>query len=216
MGVTLIHKDTLIIETQNGKHDKFAWRRYAEDCEDSHQRRHQRNDQGIDESGEYIMSRNNSKRRVARLIIFAVLSILLIMQISTNSLMKRIRDAFLSTDYYIHEFWYNRDPQNYAHPDVNYVIYGDDMLYNIERYFNKGRGNHRDDLSYVNITVKLHRVFAIHNFRSGYLWLTYDARRYDREGKLIYGAISPLTQPVKMKIQKVDGEWQAMRIWDGP
>ena len=65
----------------------------------------------------------------------------------------------------------------------------------------------------TKIEYKLTRLFAIHNYKDGYMWLRYTQTAYDKSGGLIYGAYNI---PIKWQIHKEDGEWRVIFVWESP
>ena len=59
----------------------------------------------------------------------------------------------------------------------------------------------------INLEVK--RVYAIHNFKTGYLWIKYSVVVLDKTGNIM---TSSKNIPVKLKIKKNKSNWEVIRI----
>ena len=160
-------------------------------------------------------------RRMARLIIFPFvllcLLVVIIMQVNTNGIMDEIERAFFCPDFYVDENRYDpiKYPELYADPTVNYIIYQNDhevpILY---AHFNiTSHSKATMHLEDVNIDLKLRRVFALHDFRRGTLWIKYSLFVTDKEGVSITGLKNV---PVKLAIQKVNGAWEVIDLYEAP
>ncbi len=62
----------------------------------------------------------------------------------------------------------------------------------------------------TTVDIKINRIFVVHNFYRGFIWVKYDCRAYDVDGKTTYGAINYQ----KWYIKKVDGEWEITDIYE--
>jgi hypothetical protein len=67
------------------------------------------------------------------------------------------------------------------------------------------------DLGYVSL--RLVRLFTLHNFRSGYIWAVYSYAAYDTQGEIITASWNVRT---KWYIQKIDGRWEIIEIIEPP
>jgi hypothetical protein len=156
------------------------------------------------------------KERITLLIrslimVFAV--IVVMMQLDTNSVMRDVRSAFFCPDYYIDDLRYN--PQVYDDLGINYIVYKfGTAKNNIYAHFNVT--SHSEETKYldqVNIDLKLHRLFAWHNFKKGKLWMKYSIEVTDERKNHIQGAWDI---PVKLAIEKVNGVWSVTDIDEPP
>ncbi len=65
--------------------------------------------------------------------------------------------------------------------------------------------------------VKINRVFVIHNFSDGYMWIDYSIKAYDENGKLIAGSATTFPASLsKWKIHRENGEWKIVEIIESP
>jgi hypothetical protein len=148
------------------------------------------------------------------LILLILLIIILLMQVSTNSVMRQVRDAFYSPDYYVSEFYYNYNPEAYADPNTNYIIYPDSQLHrNLYARYNTTQNRGTRYFDQCHIYLKLNRIFAWHNFKKGSLWFKYTRVVYDFNGNDIFGSKDI---PVKLSIEKVNGQWEVVEIKEAP
>ena len=64
---------------------------------------------------------------------------------------------------------------------------------------------------------KITRVFVIHNFSDGYMWLKWDFWVYDKDDNLIYGHSQGFPPGyAKWTIHKENGEWKVVDVWESP
>lgn len=145
------------------------------------------------------------------IILIIVLAVIL-MQVNTNSIMKEIEDAFYCTDYYIEESIYNENPQAYLNTEGRDYVPYDSNIPNLNAHFNF-TGHFSSNESEVTTELKLQRVFAWHNFSKGILWIKYSVEIYNEQGERISGSWDV---PVKLSIQKKDGEWIITHIDEAP
>lgn len=151
----------------------------------------------------------NFKRYKAKAIIIALTTILvgfILMQINTNSVIQEIYNAFYSTDCYVpaslSKYYNNQEVDDY-----NIIFVDDDMFNNnIKAHFNWLREYNNNNYT-VNLEVK--RVYTIHNFKSGYLWIKYSVVVLDKTGNIM---TSSKKIPVKLKIKKNKSNWEVIRI----
>ena len=61
--------------------------------------------------------------------------------------------------------------------------------------------------------LTLLRMLTLHNYRKGYIWAIYNYRAYDDEGQLIAGSA---WVPTKWEIQKTNGSWEIVDIFENP
>lgn len=147
---------------------------------------------------------------------------MIIMQVDTNKLMDEVRVAFLSTDcYYVDEERYNMNPQLYATPNVNYVVYNGDEeqqpYVNISQRFNMSRQVGSSKAKDIIVDLKLNRLFTLHNFFDGYVWFYYHVEYFNKgDDQPIGGAATTTFLPIKMKIHKENGRWKVVQVWERP
>lgn len=149
------------------------------------------------------------KRYKTKAIIIALTIILvgfILMQINTNSVIQEIYNAFYSTDCYVPEslrkYYNNQEADNYN------IIFVDDEKFNnnINAHFNWLHEYNNNNYT-VNLEVK--KVYTIHNFKSGYLWIIYSVDVLDNYGKTITASTNI---PVKLKIKKNNSKWEVIDI----
>jgi hypothetical protein len=155
---------------------------------------------------------------IIRSIIMMCVVIVVMMQLDTNSVMREVRSAFFCPDYHIADFAY--DPEVDNDPNINYVVYEDDTLgqniyafYNVTRYIAVRFGN-TVSLDQINIDLKLHRLFAWHNFKRGKLWMAYTLELTKKDGEHINA--SSWYPPTKLTIERVNGVWSVTDIDEPP
>jgi hypothetical protein len=157
---------------------------------------------------------NKTKRNkiniISKTLILLILLIIILMQVSTISVMRQVKDAFYSPDYYVSEFKYNYNPKTYADPNTNYIIYPDSQLYrNLYAHFNTTNNRGTRYIDQCHIYLKLNRIFSWHNFKKGALWFKYTCDVYDFNGNALFGRGDV---PVKLFIEKVNGQWEVVKI----
>lgn len=166
----------------------------------------------------------SKKRRVATvlLIVFLIpLWILLTMQRATNRIIREIRRAITTADYYVRAEEYENGKENYGRElqeNITYIPYEyNDPETNIMQHFSLRsaisplpEGVSFEDLEFE---VKVTRTFAWHNFYEGRIWLRYTAVVYLPDGEILTGSWDI---PVYMDIQRQNGKWVALEIWERP
>ena len=161
--------------------------------------------------------KKSKAKSLALSLILLFLLVVITMQVTTNSIMREIKLAFFCPDFYVDENLYDpvQYPELYADPEVNYIVYQDDPAApNLYAHFNVT--NHSEatkHLEDVNIDLKLHRVFALHNFSRGTLWIKYSLYVTDKTGAPITGSANV---PVKLTIQKVNQIWTVTDLHETP
>lgn len=156
------------------------------------------------------MKLNKLHRKKYKLFIVIVIMVLLFifMQVDTNSIIEEVYDAFYSTDCYLPKSYKDNYPDSYN--DKPEVIFIDDNEFNdnIKSHF-----NWLYDYNNENYTIKLEvkKIYTIHNFRSGYIWLKYSVLVSDKYGDIITESNNI---PVKMKIKKEKSIWEATKIFE--
>jgi len=140
---------------------------------------------------------------------------LILMQTSTDGIMQEIENAFYCTDYYVSDALYQPGKPQYSMPGIRYVVYSEGQRNNLYAHFNRmiysgsmGRPVRKND-----IRLTLRRVFAWHNFQRGTLWIKYSCEIYKDDGSLCTGSWDIL---VMIQIEKVDGKWTAISIYEAP
>lgn len=73
--------------------------------------------------------------------------------------------------------------------------------------------NRKGDFGTVKVDVKLNRLFVLHNFNKGYMWMLYTYEGYDKDNNRTYGAWNILS---KWKIEKINGKWEVVNIIGEP
>jgi hypothetical protein len=61
--------------------------------------------------------------------------------------------------------------------------------------------------------VKINRIFVLHNFNEGYMWIRYWRKGYDSEGNVMFGSSDI---PARWRIQKTNGNWEIIEIIEKP
>ena len=156
------------------------------------------------------------KKRVAIIIIsgsiFVGLLLILLMQVSTNSMMEEIEAAFYCKDHYIDEIIFNENPEQFSSSqEKNYIPY-DSNIPNLNAHFNIA-GIFHSSTDKVHVELDLRRIFAWHNFYKGTLWIKYSVEVLNENGEIISGSWKV---PVKISIQKEAGKWVAIDIDEAP
>ena len=138
---------------------------------------------------------------------------IVVMQQNTDDLMKEIKDAFYCTDIYIDEATYNKDPSLYIDSDFTYIVYQRNTLIpNIYAHYNyTGQAIERTRSKEVKTEIQLKRIFVLHNFSHGTLWIKYSVSITDYSNNPIIGSWDI---PVKMSIQKIDGVWKVTDLYE--
>ncbi len=143
--------------------------------------------------------------------------VIVLMQLGTNSVMREIKDAFYCSDFYVEENQYKPDkyPELYADPNVHYIIYKDNPNKpNLYAHFNITNNSiDTKHLSEVKIDLKLHRIFAWHNFTKGTLWINYSVIVTDKEGNDVYAGVDI---PVRLSLQRLNGKWEVTDLYEAP
>lgn len=113
--------------------------------------------------------------------------VIILMQLSTNSLMREMEGVFLSKQYHITQEEYDTHTVYYETECLNYVICDPDtpnlQLYNTFAHTAQAV---RRNMSYdVRTELNLSRMMAWHNFSEGKVWVYYYVSVYDWDGNLI-------------------------------
>ena len=73
--------------------------------------------------------------------------------------------------------------------------------------------NRKGDLNTVSVAVKIHRVFVLHDFFDGYIWVNYTCEGFDSKGDQTYGSSKVNSC---WKIHRNNGKWEITEIFEGP
>ena len=106
-----------------------------------------------------------------------------IMFLTTNSVMRYAKSVF--------------------HGEISVEDVIDTPLY---RYYPK-------DPAIVKVNVNLKRLFVIHGFKDGYIWVKYDEAQLDYAGYEVSGSRDAIA---RWKIHKENGEWKVVDIKEAP
>lgn len=82
------------------------------------------------------------------------------------------------------------------------VDYGQLERYSIPEY-----------VQYNNIKTNIQRLFVIHSFRKGILWVKYSCIAYDENDKTVAGSTNIISQ---WYIEKRNGRWKVIKIKEKP
>jgi len=63
------------------------------------------------------------------------------------------------------------------------------------------------------ITLKLHRVFTLHDFKHGYIWIIYTQIVFDENGAMVCGTGN---SDARWEIQKINGRWEVIDVKEDP
>jgi len=133
----------------------------------------------------------SAKRRRVNIILLSVVSIVLIyyaaMLLNTNSIMKDVRSAFL------------------CKTDISETEGREIDRYNTQHYFED------EERAMGSVDLTLFRLFTLHNFRNGYIWAYYSRTAHDKDGGLV---TSSLYHTTKWKIEKINGKWEIVEIFE--
>lgn len=125
---------------------------------------------------------------IAIAVIAIVIGIYIAMFISTNSVMREVRSAFML----------ELDPAETEGRAID--AYNYDWL------------NRREGREVGEIYLRLRRQFVFHNFQEGHIRVSYIYRVHDTEGRLMTGSRATAT----WRIERIDGEWEIVRIYEAP
>ena len=150
-------------------------------------------------------------------IVIAVVVIVVCMQLDTNALMKEVEAAFLSKDAYLYDCEYNPDlqPEKYAIPGVNYIVkpISDAGKGKPDLFFLYNSTRYTLGVDEFDADISVHRLFAWHNFKKGILWFEYTRNIKDKEGNILIGSG---TASVKLTMEKINGKWEVVDIYERP
>ena len=167
--------------------------------------------------------RNVKKVLYIILSIFMVLILLfsgvvVMMQITTNSIIRQIEEALVSPVYYmyedLYEYCYGPLPES-MNPNIEYVIFTrEDPEDLIMGHFNRRRSLPIDiPFEDFIFETEVTRVFAWHNFYKGYLWIKYTCVISLSDGTRDSGSWNI---PVKLTIERRGDHWVATDIFELP
>ena len=155
-----------------------------------------------------FFKKNKKVRIIAIVLMSFILLIIVLMQFNTNSVIQEVHDSFYCKDCYLPLSYKERFPDVYEN-DPNLIFIEDDMFYdNLKAHFNRFYEYNTDTDNY-KVNVKVRRVYTIHKFKSGYLWMIYLVEVLDNSGKTITASINI---PVKLKIKKNNSKWEVIDI----
>lgn len=66
------------------------------------------------------------------------------------------------------------------------------------------------------VDLEIHRVFVIHDFFDGYMWISYDYIGYDENDKMIFLSTQEYPFLAKWTIHRENGEWVIVDIDEHP
>ncbi len=124
-----------------------------------------------------------SFKKVFLIILIILIASYVIMFLTTNSVMRYAKSVFR------------------GEISVEDVI--DTPLY---RYY-------RDEPEIAKVDVSLKRLFVVHSFKDGYIWVKYDVARMDYSGYEVSGSRDIIS---RWKIHKENGEWKVVDIKEAP
>lgn len=91
------------------------------------------------------------------------------------------------------------------------------MLGNVKESFTDStplsRYNFSDVLSNAEVHVKITRMFVLHNFFDGYMWVNYSYETVRNDNDLMPGARNVLS---RWKIHRENGKWKVVEIQEAP
>ena len=143
-------------------------------------------------------------------------SVVMLIQVTTNSIIRQIEEALVSPVYYIYEDYYIYDLEHFPEsidPNIEYVPFTrKDPEVLIKGHFNKRRllpeGVAFEDCVF---DIKVTRIFAWHNFHEGYLWIMYTCIVSLSDGTIW---LSSRNIPVKLTIERRGDHWVATDIFE--
>ena len=96
--------------------------------------------------------------------------------------------------------------------DVENIMYG-----NVKKSFTENSPvsayNRKDDFGTTSVNVEIKRIFVLHNFFDGYMWVNYTCEGFDNEGNRTYG---DWKVPARWKIHRENGKWKIVEIKEDP
>ena len=122
-------------------------------------------------------------------IIGSILAIIyIIMLFDTNSLIKTVKD------------------------NMNLKVNKIESSNNLVWLYNSGRESYKHEKALKTETF-VFRLFIIHNFKNGHMWVIYSNKVKNGDDKILYGSSLVLSH---WKIHKENGEWQISAIYEEP
>ena len=73
--------------------------------------------------------------------------------------------------------------------------------------------NRKGEFGTISVKVKISRMFVLHNFFDGYMWINYTYEGYDVNGEHTYGSWKI---PSLWKIHRENGNWKILEIKEAP
>ena len=73
--------------------------------------------------------------------------------------------------------------------------------------------NRKGEFNTTHTEVELTRLFVIHNFFDGYMWVKYSYEDFDEQDRRTYGSWNIVS---KWKIHKENGKWKIVEIIEKP
>lgn len=64
----------------------------------------------------------------------------------------------------------------------------------------------------AKVKLKISRVFVMHDFTDGYMWIKYTYILHDKDGNLLYGARLEFPLYAKWTIHKENGKWVVVDV----
>ena len=65
----------------------------------------------------------------------------------------------------------------------------------------------------TSVEYSITRMLVLHNFSEGNIWIEYTQVGYNDDGEITQGS---WRVPARWKIQRIDGEWEVLEIFEGP
>ena len=78
------------------------------------------------------------------------------------------------------------------------------------KYYNRN-GSYSDEISDANVNIR--RVFVLHNFHKGVMFVKYDCETFNKNGEHIYGSSNVYA---KWDIEKKNGVWTVVNVSEKP
>ena len=78
------------------------------------------------------------------------------------------------------------------------------------KYYNRNE-LYNDEISDANINIR--RLFVLHNFRKGVMFIKYDCEAFNKRGEHIYGSSNVYA---KWYTEKKNGVWEVVKIIEKP
>ena len=104
--------------------------------------------------------------------------------------------------------WYSYH-QNLSRHELN-AVSNDITNTELYKYYNKNE-LYNDEISDANINIR--RLFVLHNFRKGVMFIKYDCESFNKSGEHIYGSSNVYA---KWYIEKKNGVWEVVKVIEKP